>query len=85
MVIEDQDPTQESFSLDAIDIDDFQTDINVTLSELTDNLEADLAEEIDLAIAIAEILVQLTFQQFHLSLVAHIIIKHLMSLNLSMF
>ena len=50
LVIEDQDPTQESFSLEAIDIDDFQTNINVTLSELIDNLEADLAEEIDVAI-----------------------------------
>ena len=48
MVIEDQDPTQESFYLEAIDIDDFQTDINVTLSELTDNLQANTAEEIDL-------------------------------------
>ena len=54
LVIEDQDPTQESFSLEAIDIDDFQTDINVTLSELTDNLEANLAEEINLAIDFAE-------------------------------
>ena len=43
MVIENQDPTQESFSLGAIDIDDFQTDINVTLSELTDNLECKLS------------------------------------------
>ena len=55
MVIEDQDPTQESFSLGAIDIDDFQTDINVTLSELTNNLEANLAEEINLAVDFAEI------------------------------
>ena len=54
LVIEDQDPTQESFSLEAINIDDFQTDINVTLSELTDNLESDLAEEIDLAINVSE-------------------------------
>ena len=54
LVIEDQDPTQESFTLDAIDIDDFQTDINVTLSELTDNLENDLAEEINVAIAISD-------------------------------
>ncbi len=54
MVIEDQDPTQDSFYLEAIDIDDFQTDINVTLSELTDNLLANTAEEIDLAINIAE-------------------------------
>ena len=54
LVIEDQDPTQESFALDAIDIDDFQTDINVTLSELTDNLETDLAEEINVAIAISD-------------------------------
>mgnify|MGYP001365683214 FL=1 len=50
MVIEDQDPTQESFTLGSIDIDDFETDVNVTLSELIDNLEADLAEEIDVAI-----------------------------------
>ena len=50
LVIEDQDPTQESFSLEAIDIDDFQTNISVTLTELIDNLEADLAEEIDVAI-----------------------------------
>ena len=54
LVIEDQDPTQELFSLEAIDIDDFQTDINVNLSELTDNLEADLAEDIDIAIDYAE-------------------------------
>ena len=54
LVIEDQDPTQESFTLDAIDIDDFQTDINVTLLELTDNLEADLAEEINVAIGISD-------------------------------
>ena len=54
LVIEDQDPTQESFTLDAIDIDDFQTDINVSLSELTDNLENDLAEEINVAIAISD-------------------------------
>jgi len=54
LVIEDQDPTQESFVLEAIDIDDFQTDINVTLSELTDNLETDLAEEINVAIAISD-------------------------------
>lgn len=54
LVIEDQDPTQESFALDAIDIDDFQTDINVTLLELTDNLEADLAEEINVAIGISD-------------------------------
>ena len=54
MVIEDQEPTQESFALDAIDIDDFQTDFNVTLSELTDNLETDLAEEINVAIAISD-------------------------------
>ena len=50
LVIEDQDPTQESFTLGSIDIDDFETDVNVTLSELIDNLEADLAEEIDVAI-----------------------------------
>lgn len=54
LVIDDQDPTQESFALDAIDIDDFQTDISVTLLELTDNLETDLAEEINDAIAISE-------------------------------
>ena len=54
LVIEDQDPTQELFSLEAIDIDDFQTDINVNLSELTDNLESDLAEDIDIAIDYAE-------------------------------
>ena len=54
MVIEDQDPTQESFSLESIDVDDFQTNINVNLSELTDNLEANLAEEIDLAVDVAE-------------------------------
>jgi len=54
LVIEDQEPTQESFALDAIDIDDFQTDFNVTLSELTDNLETDLAEEINVAIAISD-------------------------------
>ena len=54
LVIEDQDPTQELFSLEAIDIDDFQTDINVNLSELTDNLEADLAQDIDIAIDYAE-------------------------------
>ena len=54
MVIEDQDPTQESFSLESIDVDDFQTNINVNLSELTDNLEANLAEEIDLAVDLAE-------------------------------
>ena len=54
LVIEDQDPTQESFAIDAIDIDDFQTDINVSLSELTDNLETDLAEEINVAIAISD-------------------------------
>tara|TARA_B100000963_G_scaffold9030_1_gene7132 strand:- start:1486 stop:3576 length:2091 start_codon:yes stop_codon:yes gene_type:complete len=54
MVIENQDPTQESFSLGAIDIDDFQTDFNVTLSELTDNLDANIAQEIDLAVDFAE-------------------------------
>ena len=54
LVIEDQEPTQESFAIDAIDIDDFQTDFNVTLSELTDNLETDLAEEINVAIAISD-------------------------------
>ena len=52
--IENQDPTQESFSLEAIDIDDFQTDINVTLSELKDNLDTDLAEEINLAIDVSD-------------------------------
>ena len=54
LVIEDQDPTQELFAIDAIDVDDFQTDVNVTLSELTDNLQADLAEDIDVAIDNAE-------------------------------
>ena len=55
LVIEDQDPTQESFFLEAIDIDDFQTNINVNLSDLTDNLEADISEDIDIAIDYAEI------------------------------
>ena len=55
LVIEDQDPTQELFAIEAIDIDDFQTDFNVTLSELTDNLQADIAQDIDDAILNAEI------------------------------
>ncbi|PDH47581.1 MAG: hypothetical protein CND86_03525 [Bacteroidetes bacterium MED-G21] len=54
LAIEDQVPTQESFSLEAIDIDDFQTDIHVSLSELTNNLEPDLAEDIAIAIDYAE-------------------------------
>ncbi len=54
LAIEDQVPTQESFSLEAIDIDDFQTDIHVSLSELTNNLEPDLAEDIANAIDYAE-------------------------------
>ena len=54
LVIEDQAPTQESFSIDAISIDDFQTDITVTLLDLTDNLDEDLAEDINFAIDYAE-------------------------------
>ena len=54
LVIEDQDPTQEIFSLESIDLSDFQTDITVTLSELTDNLEANLAEEINKSIEFSE-------------------------------
>ena len=69
LVIEDQDPTK-SFSLEAIDIDDFQTDINVTLSELTDNLESDLAEEINLAVEICSIGLAY-FPPIYLSLVAY--------------
>ena len=84
-LIEDQEPTQESFALDAIDIDDFQTNINITLSELTDNLETDLAEDINFAIAISDSIGSAYFPTISSQSGGHIIIKHLMSLNLSMF
>ena len=54
LVIEDQVPTQESFTIGAIDIDDFETDINVTLSELISNLDNTLADQMNIAINYAE-------------------------------
>lgn len=53
-VIEDQEPTEESFYLDTIDIDDFQVAIDVTLSDLITNLDGTLASDINQAISYAE-------------------------------
>lgn len=53
-VIEDQEPTEESFYLDSIDIDDFQVAIDVTLSDLITNLNGTLASDINQAISYAE-------------------------------
>ena len=53
-VIEDQEPTEESFYLEAIAIDDFQVAIDVTLLDLISNLDGTLASDISQALSYAE-------------------------------
>tara|TARA_B100001093_G_scaffold360051_1_gene344757 strand:+ start:4599 stop:6695 length:2097 start_codon:yes stop_codon:yes gene_type:complete len=54
LVIEDQAPTPESFTIGAIDIGDFETDVNVTLSELISNLNNTVSDQMNIAINLAE-------------------------------